>query len=97
MSGWLLWIAGGIVILVVAAALFEAYLKRNAKRPLSEMRPEPDEISKVAGIERYGLDPVALAQAEHRRLEEEGWVKDLPNDETSAATAREKETKDERS
>ena len=61
--------------MIVAAALVEAYVKRNRKRSLADMRPDPDDISKVAGIERHGMDPVTLAQAEHRRLEEEGWAK----------------------
>ena len=72
MNGWLFWI-GVLAALIVAAALIEAYVKRNRKRKLADMRPDPDKISKVGGIERYGLDPLSLAQAEHRRLEEEGW------------------------
>ncbi|MFA3915805.1 hypothetical protein [Ruegeria hyattellae] len=96
MTPWFIWIAGGIATLVVAAALTEAYVKRNRKRRLSDMRPDPDKISKIAGIDRYGLDPVALAQAEHRRLETEGWNKDQPNTDTTHATAREEDQQDER-
>lgn len=60
------------------------------------MRPDPDKLSKVGGIERYGLDPVTLAQAEHRRLEEEGWAPELPDNETTPAQADEKDKQDER-
>ena len=95
MSGWLFWVCA-IALLVVAAALVEAYVKRNRKRKLADMRPDPDKISSVGGIERYGLDPLALAQAEHRRLEEEGWAPGLSQDETNAPEAGEKETQDER-
>ncbi|WP_372572545.1 hypothetical protein [Ruegeria jejuensis] len=96
MTTWFIWIAGGIATLVVAAALTEAYVKRNRKRRLLDMRPDPDKISKIAGIERHGMDPVTLAQAEHRRLETEGWFKDHPNTDTKHATAREEEKQDER-
>ncbi|MEX0349692.1 MAG: hypothetical protein AB3N15_09750 [Paracoccaceae bacterium] len=96
MTTWFIWIAGGIATLVVVAALTEAYVKRNRKRRLSDMRPDPDKISKIAGIERHGLDPVALAQAEHRRLETEGWNKDQPNTDITHATAREEGKQDER-
>ncbi len=95
MSGWLFWVCA-IALLVVAAALVEAYVKRNRKRKLADMRPDPDKISRVGGIERYGLDPLALAQAEHRRLEEEGWAPGLSQDETNAPESGEKETQDER-
>ncbi|WP_170329986.1 hypothetical protein [Ruegeria arenilitoris] len=95
MSGWLFWI-GAIATLVVAAALIEAYVKRNRKRNLTDMRPDPDQISKVGGIERYGLDPLALAQAEHRRLEEEGWTSDPSQKETTTADAGEEDKQDER-
>ncbi|WP_170412904.1 hypothetical protein [Ruegeria atlantica] len=90
MNGWLFWI-GTLATLIVAAALIEAYVKRNRKRKLTDMRPDPDKISKVGGIERYGLDPLALAQAEHRRLEEEGWVPDPSQDETTAPDTGEKD------
>ncbi len=89
------WIVA-IAAIVVAAALIEAYVKRNQKRRLSDMRPDPDKLSKVGGIERYGLDPVTLAQAEHRRLEEEGWAPELPDNGTTPAQADEKEKQDER-
>lgn len=46
MSGWVVWIGGAIVALVVAAALIEAYLKRNTKRRLSDMRPDPDALKR---------------------------------------------------
>ncbi|SDW45681.1 hypothetical protein SAMN05444358_101873 [Ruegeria halocynthiae] len=95
MSGWLFWI-GVIAALIIAAALIEAYVKRNRKRKLADMRPDPDKLSKVGGIERYGLDPVTLAQAEHRRLEKEGWALDLPDDKKTSAQAVEKEKQDER-
>ncbi|RBW56076.1 hypothetical protein [Ruegeria sp. A3M17] len=95
MSTWLVWISA-IAALIVAAALIEAYVKRNRKRKLADMRPDPDKISKVGGIERYGLDPLALAQAEHRRLEEEGWVPDPSQDETTALDAGEKDKQDDR-
>ncbi len=95
MSGWLFWVCA-IALLVVAAALVEAYVKRNRKRKLADMRPDPDKISSVGGIERYGLDPLALAQAEHRRLEEEGWAPGLSQDETNAPESGEEETQDER-
>ncbi|CUH41397.1 MULTISPECIES: hypothetical protein [Ruegeria] len=95
MSSWLFWISV-IATLIVAAALIEAYVKRNRKRKLADMRPDPDKISKVGGIERYGLDPLALAQAEHRRLEEEGWVPDPSKDETTAPDAGEKDKQDDR-
>ncbi|SMO43761.1 hypothetical protein [Ruegeria faecimaris] len=90
MSTWLAWISA-IAALIVAAALIEAYVKRNRKRKLVDMRPNPDEISKVDGIERYGLNPLALAQAEHRRLEKEGWVAAPSQDETTAPDADDKE------
>ncbi|KIC42627.1 hypothetical protein RA27_04550 [Ruegeria sp. ANG-R] len=90
------WIICVIAALIVAAALIEAYVKRHRKRKLSDMRPDPDKLSKVGGIERYGLDPVTLAQAEHRRLEKEGWAPDLPNDKTTATEADEKDKQDER-
>ncbi len=95
MSGWPFWISL-LGALIVVAALIEAYVKRNRKRKLSDMRPDPDEISKVGGIERYGLDPVELAQAEHRRLEEEGWAPKQPGNGMTAAEADEKEKQDER-
>ncbi len=95
MSGWLFWVCA-IALLVVAAALVEAYVKRNRKRKLADMRPDPGKISSVGGIERYGLDPLALAQAEHRRLEEEGWAPGLSQDETNAPESGEEETQDER-
>ncbi|CUH48332.1 stage II sporulation protein M [Ruegeria atlantica] len=95
MNGWLFWI-GIIVALIVAAALIEAYVKRNRKRKLADMRPDPDKISKVGRIERYGLYPLTLAQAEHRRLEEEEWVPDPPKDETTAPGAGEKDKQDDR-
>lgn len=93
---WFAIICSAIIALVVAAALIEAYVKRNRKRKLADMRPDPDKISKVGGIERYGLDPLSLAQAEHRRLEEEGWVPDPSQDETSTPDASEEETQDDR-
>ncbi|WP_170505173.1 hypothetical protein [Ruegeria arenilitoris] len=95
MNSWLFWI-GVLATLIVAAALIEAYVKRNRKRNLADMRPDPDKISKVGGIERYGLDPLALAQAEHRRLEEEGWTSDSSQNETTAPDAGEKDKQDER-
>lgn len=95
MSSWLFWISA-IAALIVAAALIEAYVKRNRKRKLTDMRPDPDKLSKVGGIERYGLDPLALAQAEHRRLEEEGWVQDPPKDETTAPDTGEKDKQNDR-
>lgn len=60
------------------------------------MRPDPDKISKVGGVERYGLDPLTLAQAEHRRREEEGWTPGLSQDKTNAPDAGEEETQDDR-
>ncbi|WP_170760465.1 hypothetical protein [Ruegeria lacuscaerulensis] len=95
MSSWLFWI-GVIATLIVAAALIEAYVKRNRKRNLADLRPDPEKLSKVGGIERYGLDPLALAQAEHRRLEEEGWAPDPSQDETTAPDAGEKDKQDDR-
>ncbi|WP_170398584.1 hypothetical protein [Ruegeria arenilitoris] len=95
MSNWLVGICT-IATLIVAAALIEAYVKRNRKRNLADMRPDPDKISKVGGIERYGLDPLALAQAEHRRLEEEGWTSDPSQNETTAPDTGEKDKQDER-
>ncbi|MES0827198.1 hypothetical protein [Ruegeria sp. SCP11] len=95
MSSWLFWICV-IAALIVAAALIEAYVKRNRKRNLADMRPDPDKISKVGGIERYGLDPLALAQAEHRRLEEEGWTSDPSQNETTARDAGEEDKQDDR-
>ncbi|MEM7318475.1 MAG: hypothetical protein AAF408_05570 [Pseudomonadota bacterium] len=91
MTNWLLWIGGGIATLVVAAALAEAYLKRNRKQRLSDMRPDPDKISKVSGIERYGLEPLKLAQLEHARLEREGWQSTIAETEDSATDVRNKE------
>ncbi|MEX0307050.1 MAG: hypothetical protein AB3N12_06640 [Ruegeria sp.] len=90
------WIICVIASLIVAAALIEAYVKRNRKRKLSDMRPDPDKLNKVGGIERYGLDPVTLAQAEQRRLEKEGWAPKQPGNGTTAAEADEKEKQDER-
>ncbi len=95
MNNGLIWI-GGIAGLIVAAALIEAYVKRNRKRNLADMRPDPDDISKIAGIDRHGLDPVTLAQAEHRRLEEEGWVPGSSENGTSAAENGEKEEQNDR-
>ncbi|WP_170409705.1 hypothetical protein [Ruegeria arenilitoris] len=95
MNGWLFWI-GVLAALIVAAALIEAYVKRNRKRKLADMRPDPDKISKVGGIERYGLDPLSLAQAEHRRLEEEGWGPDPAQNETTARTSGEEDKQDDR-
>ncbi|MGV6805764.1 MAG: hypothetical protein ACWA49_16320 [Ruegeria sp.] len=43
---WLIWIGGGIAALVVAAALTEAYLKRNKSYRLSDMRPDPDSLKR---------------------------------------------------
>ncbi|NVO55128.1 hypothetical protein HW561_04915 [Rhodobacteraceae bacterium B1Z28] len=96
MNGWLFWISI-VAAFIVAAALIEAYVKRNRKRKLSDMRPDPDKLSKVGGIERYGLDPVTLAQAEHRRLETEGWAPGLSQDETTAPDAGKEDKQDERS
>ena len=95
MSTWAL-ILCIIAALIVAAALIEAYVKRNRTRKLADMRPDPDKISKVGGIERYGLDPLSLAQAEHRRLQQEGWASGLSKDETNAPDAGKEETQDER-
>ena len=95
MTSWLFWI-GIVGGLIVAAVLIEAYVKRNRKRNLAEMRPDPDKISKVGGIERYALDPLALAQAEHRRLEEEGWSPNQPQNETTTPDAGEEDKQDER-
>lgn len=39
-------IGGTIAVLVVAVALTEAYLKRNKKRRLSDMRPDPDSLKR---------------------------------------------------
>ncbi|MTI01595.1 hypothetical protein [Roseibium sp. RKSG952] len=57
----MVWISA-IAALIVAAALIEAYLKRNTKRRLSDMRPdpealkrrpwEPDGVTKVADIDK---------------------------------------------
>nr|WP_321253127.1 hypothetical protein [uncultured Ruegeria sp.] len=85
-----------VVGLIVAAALIEAYLKRNKKRSLADMRPDPDEISQVGGIERYGLDLLSLAQAEHRRLEAEGWGPEASQNETTAHETGEEDKQDER-
>ncbi len=95
MSAWVFWI-GVIAGLIVAADLIEAYVKRNRKRKLADMRPDPDKLSKVGGIERYGLDPLALAQAERRRLENDGWAPDLSQDETIAPDMGEEEKQDDR-
>ncbi|WP_377188046.1 hypothetical protein [Ruegeria meonggei] len=95
MNGWLFWM-GIVAALIVAAALIEAYVKRNRKRKLADMRPDPDKISKVDGIDRYGLNPLALAQAEHRRLEEEGWATNPSQDETTAPDSGEKDMQDDR-
>ncbi|MCX8952230.1 hypothetical protein OU790_02185 [Ruegeria sp. NA] len=95
MSSWQVWISA-IAALIVAAALIEAYVKRSRKRNLADMRPDPGELSKVGGLERYGLDPVKMAQAEHRRLETEGWAPSLPSDGTIPADADEKEKQDDR-
>ncbi|WP_209599560.1 hypothetical protein [Ruegeria sp. HKCCSA071] len=95
MNGLLFWI-GLFAALIVAAAVIEAYVKRNRKRNLADMRPDPGELSKVGGLERYGLDPVKMAQAEHRRLETEGWAPSLPSDGTIPADADEKEKQNDR-
>ena len=95
MNGWLFWI-GIIAALVVVAALIEAYLKRNKKRNFADMRPDPDKISKVGGIERYGLDPLALAQAEQRRLETEGWTSTPSQNATTGPDAGKEDKQDDR-
>ncbi len=95
MSGWLFWICG-IGSLIVAAALIEAYVKRNRNRNLADMRPDPDKVSKVGGIERYGLDPLAMAQAEHQRLEKEGWTATRLENEPNGPNAGKEDKQDER-
>ena len=72
MSSWAIWIS--LLTALIVAALIEACVKRNRKRKLSDMRPDPDKLSRVSGIECYGLDPATMAQAEHRRLGREGWA-----------------------
>ena len=56
MTHWLIWIGCGIGALIVAATLIEAYLKRNTKRRLSDMRPDPEKLKRrpweVDGVTR---------------------------------------------
>ena len=82
--------------LTIAAALIEAYVIRNRKRKLSDKHPGSDKLGRVGGIERYEFDPMTMAQAEHRRLEMEGWVPIPPENETTPAEVDEKEKQDER-
>ena len=66
MSGWVIWIVSGIAALVVAAALIEAYLKRNRKRSLVDMRPDPQTLKRrpweADGVIK--VDDMAAAQAQ---------------------------------
>ena len=95
MSSWALWISLPVA-LIVATALIEAYVKCNRKRILSDMRPDPDKLSSVGGIGRYGLDPMTMAQTKYRRLEMEGWAPTPPENESTPAEADEKEMQDDR-
>ncbi|KUJ85835.1 hypothetical protein AVO45_02320 [Ruegeria marisrubri] len=70
MSNWLIWIAAAIAVLVVASALVEAYLKRNTRRRLSEMRPDPAEVKRVAAVERSDPNPVEAPDADEPSLED---------------------------
>lgn len=66
MTSWLIWIGCGLAALVVAAALIEAYLKRNTKRRLSDMRPDPEKLRRRP----WEADGVAKVHKENQRLEE---------------------------
>ena len=95
MSSWALWISLPVA-LIVATALIGAYVKRNRKRKLWDMRPDPDKLSSVGGIGRYGLDPMTMAQTEYRRLEKGCWAPTPPENESTPAEADEKEMQDDR-
>ena len=70
MSNWLIWIGAAITVLVVASALLEAYLKRNTRRRLSDMRPDPSEVKRIAAVERSDPNPVEQAVDGEHSLED---------------------------
>ena len=69
MTSWLIWIGCGIVALVVAAAVIEAYLKRNIRRRLSDMRPDPETLKRRP----WEADGVSKVHDENQRLEKGNW------------------------
>ncbi|WP_425045489.1 hypothetical protein [Primorskyibacter sp. S87] len=91
MSGWLAWIAGGIASVVVVAALIEAYVKRNRKRSLVDMRPDPAKLKRrpweVDGVTKVQID----SDSEEMRVE----AQNRPRNEHRAKGAENKETQHE--
>ncbi len=76
---WLLNIAACVTVLVVAAALIEAYLKRNKKRRLSDMRPDPDSLKRRPwapdGVTK--VNDIDRVHKKNQNLEEWNWRKGL--------------------
>lgn len=80
MNGWLVWLGGGLVMLVVAAALLEAYVKRNRPRRMVDTRPDPARLKRRA----WDHDPPVFADGpEHKERQ-------------AAVAAPDKDTPDER-
>lgn len=77
MNSWLIWTGGAIAALVVAAALIEAYLKRNTKRRLSDMRPDPDRLKRRP----WEADGVAKVRKTRTDIDVETW--EIRQNETS--------------
>ncbi|TMV08811.1 hypothetical protein FGK63_06735 [Ruegeria sediminis] len=69
MMFWLYIIIGGLIALVVVAALVEAYLKRNSRRRLSDMRPDPESLRRRP----WQADGVAKIHPLDQRLEKNNW------------------------
>ncbi|MFY2826447.1 hypothetical protein [Ruegeria sp. MALMAid1280] len=78
MNGWLFWI-GIIAALVVAAALIEAYVKRNKKRKLVDMRPDPDELKRRPwqpdGVTK--VNDIDKVHEKNQEQEERNWREGL--------------------
>lgn len=64
---WAYLIGGSIILLIVVAAILEAYLKRNSKRRLADTQPSKQSMR---GTE-HDPNPVVAAQATNLRLEKE--------------------------
>ncbi len=75
MTNWLIWIGSGIGVLVVAAASVEAYLKRNKKRRLSDMRPDPNTLKRRPwepdGVTK--VNEIDEVHAKNQRIETRNW------------------------
>lgn len=69
MPTWLIVLLGTVALIVIAAALGEAFLKRNKRLPLSRMRPKPGKIGGELGLEPTNTRRLARKDREAERLE----------------------------